>query len=88
MADFKNHRRFSLRCLSKDIIPVSIRLKSNIGTSRSLNILKKVERIRSINNTLEMLECQRGTMYKQTFQSVRPSSYGRNQGIYKQDQRS
>ena len=30
MVDFENHCRFSLRCLSKDIIPVSVRLKSNI----------------------------------------------------------
>ena len=54
-----------LRCLGKDIIPVSIRLKSNIRKPRGLNILKKAEmailneRIRPINNTLEMLECQR-----------------------------
>ena len=27
MADYKNHRRFSLRFLSKDIIPVSIKPK-------------------------------------------------------------
>ena len=30
MADFSNHRRFSLRCLSEGLIPVSVRLKSNI----------------------------------------------------------
>ena len=66
MADFKHHR-FSLRCFNKDIIPVSIRLKSSIRTPRSLNILKKAERallderIRTINDTLEMLEHQRNT---------------------------
>ena len=66
MASLNNHR-FSLRSLSKDTIAVSIRLKSNIGTPRTLNILKKAERallnerIRTINNTLEMLECQRST---------------------------
>ena len=27
MADFSNHRRFSLRCLSEGLIPVSVRLK-------------------------------------------------------------
>ena len=36
MADFQNHRRFLLRCLSADIIPVSIRLKSNIRTPKGL----------------------------------------------------
>ena len=28
MVDFKNHRRFSLRCLSEDVILVSIILKA------------------------------------------------------------
>ena len=64
MADFKNHRRFTLRCLDSNIIPVSLRLKSNIGTPRVMNIIKKTERlllnerIRTINSTIEMLECQ------------------------------
>ena len=30
MADFQNHRKFFPRCLSDDIIAVSIKLKSNI----------------------------------------------------------
>ena len=37
MADFHNHRRFSLRCLKTDVIPVSIRLKTNIRTVKSNN---------------------------------------------------
>ena len=44
MADFENHRRFSLRCLNKDIIPVSVRLKSNIKTPKGRHIVRKVER--------------------------------------------
>ena len=64
MADFKNHRRFTLRCLDSNIIPVSLRLKSNIRTPRAMNIIKKTERlslnerIRSINSTIKMLKCQ------------------------------
>ena len=64
MADFKNHRRFTLRCLDNNIIPVSLRLKSNIRTPRAINIIKKTERallnerIRTINNTIETLEHQ------------------------------
>ena len=60
MADFCNHRRFSLRCLKYDVIPVSVRLKTNIRTSRGLEIIRKAERqllnecIRSINNSLEL----------------------------------
>ena len=67
MADFKNHRRFSLRCLSEDIIPVNIRLKSNIRTPKGHYIIRRAEkallneRIRSINNTINMLNNQRDT---------------------------
>ena len=34
MADFQNHRRFTLRCLSKDLIPVSIKLKTTVKTTK------------------------------------------------------
>ena len=67
MADFSNHRRFSLRCLNQDLIPVSIRLRSTIKTPKGQQIIRKVERdllnerIRSINNTLNMLKEQRDT---------------------------
>ena len=67
MADFQNHRRFSLRCISEDVIPVSIKLKSNIKTQKGCQIIKKAEkallneRIRSINNTINMLSHQRDT---------------------------
>ena len=44
MANFKNHRRFSLRCLSNNIIPVSVQLKSNIKTPRGIYIVKKAEK--------------------------------------------
>ena len=59
MADFWNHLRFSLKCLKYDVIPVSIRLKTNIKTTKGLEIIRRAERkllnerIRSINNTLE-----------------------------------
>ena len=41
MADFSNHRRFSLRCLSEGLIPVNVRLKSNIKTPKGRQIIKK-----------------------------------------------
>ena len=44
MADFCNHRKFSLKCLSFDVIPVSIRLKTNVRTTKGLEIIKKTER--------------------------------------------
>ena len=67
MADFKNHRRFTLRCLSNSIIPVSVQLKSNIKTPKGYYIIKKAEkallneRVRSINNTISMFMWQRNT---------------------------
>ena len=71
MADFSNHRRFSLRCLSEGLIPVSVRLKSNIKTPKGRQIIKKAEiallneRVRSINNSLAMFTIQRDTCINQ-----------------------
>ena len=62
MADFKNHRWFSLRCLNKGIIPTSVKLKTNLKTPKAKYIIKKAEmsllneRIRSINNSIAMFE--------------------------------
>ena len=67
MANFQNHRRFSLRYLSKDIIPISVRLKSNIKTPKGSYIIRKAERdllnerIRSINNSITMFTYHRDT---------------------------
>ena len=60
MVEYSNHRRFSLRCLSKDLTPVSVRLKCNIKTSRDWQIIRRAQRqllsehIISINNTLDL----------------------------------
>ena len=67
MADFKNHRRLSLKCLSNDVIPVSIRLRSNIKTPKGQEIIRKTEkallneRIHSINNSIYMFSLQLDT---------------------------
>ena len=67
MVDFANHRRFTLRCLTEDLVPVSIHLKQNIKTPKGLQIIRKAERallnerVRSINNTLNMLKSLRDT---------------------------
>ena len=64
MADFKNHRRFSLRCLDQDVIPVSIRMKTNVKTTRGLYIVKRAERallnerLWSVKNMINMLKMQ------------------------------
>ena len=67
MVDFQNHICFSLRCLSKDVIPTSVRLKSNIKTPKGKYNIRKVERallnerIRSINNSIAMFKLLRDT---------------------------
>ena len=71
MADFQNHRHFSLRCLSKDVIPTSVRLKSNIKTPKGKYIIRKAERallnerIRSTNNSITMFKLLRDTCKNQ-----------------------
>ena len=60
LANFKNHRRFTLRCISQKITPVSLRLKRNIPTDRGRKIIEKAEkqlleeRVRQINNTIDI----------------------------------
>ena len=44
MADFRNHRRFTIKCLKNNIIPVSIGLKTNIKTSKGLDIIRRAEK--------------------------------------------
>ena len=62
ICNYKNHRRFSLRCLGNDIIPVSIRLKNNVRIQRSDSIIHRAERsllnerIREVNIILDWLK--------------------------------
>ena len=64
MADFQNHWRFTLRCLSQDLIPVSIKLKTTVKTTKGIYIVRKAERmlmnerVRLINNTITMFRWQ------------------------------
>ena len=58
-ADYKNHRRFTLRCLSQKITPNSLKLKSNIKTTRGKLIIYRAEKqlanecVTVINNTID-----------------------------------
>ena len=71
MADFLNHRCFSLRSLSEGLIPTSVRLKSNIKTPKGKYIIKKAElallneRIRTIKNSIAMFKIVIDTCMKQ-----------------------
>ena len=67
MADFLNHRRFTLRCLSEKVTPFSIRLKSHIKTPKDFLIIRRAERallnerVRTINNSINMSSMQKDT---------------------------
>ena len=55
-SNYKNHRRFRLRCISKNLIPVSVRLKST-SSSRSRRAREIIhmllqDRIKCINGIL------------------------------------
>ena len=44
-SDYRNHLRFTLRCLSKDLIPISVWLKTTVNTRRAKQIIHKAEDI-------------------------------------------
>ena len=76
MADFQNHRCFTLRCLGEKVVPVSIKLKSHVKTPKSLQIIRRAEisllneRIRSINSTINMLSIQKDTCIKKLKEKI------------------
>ena len=59
MANFRNHRRFTLRFMSQKITPNSLKLKSSIKTPGGRQVLQRAEKqladecIRAINNTID-----------------------------------
>ena len=69
MSNYRNHLRFSLRCLDRGVIPVSLRLKNLLRTQRGKDIIYKTEkrllneRIKNINMTLKHYE-QEAYMYQ------------------------
>ena len=67
MANYRNHCRFTIKCLKNNIIPVSVRLKTNIHTTKGLEIIKRAEKqllnecAGTINNTIDLCGLQRDT---------------------------
>ena len=65
ISDFKNHQRFSLKCLDKGLVPVCLRIKNLIRTQKGEEIIHKAEkqllnkRIKNTNNTLDHYEHER-----------------------------
>ena len=43
MANYKNHLRFTIKCLKNEVVPVSVRLKTNIKTQKGIQIIRKAE---------------------------------------------
>ena len=58
-SNYKNHRIFTFRCVHKDLIPVSIKLKSTLKTEKARKIIRKAEkdllqeRMKAINSILD-----------------------------------
>ena len=55
--DYRNHRIFTLKCISNELVPVSLRLKTTIKTESARKIIRKAEkdlqsRVISINSIL------------------------------------
>ena len=77
MSDFRNHQRFTIKCLKNDIVPVHVRLKTNIRTTKGLEIIRKAEKqllnecIRTINNQLEMFMIKKDTCINKFNNTVR-----------------
>ena len=71
MADYQNHRRFTIKCLKREIIPVGIKLRTSLHTRKASQIVRKAEkqllneRIRSINNTIEINMFRRDAYFQQ-----------------------
>ena len=56
--NYRNHRILTLKCISKELVPVSIRLKTTIKTEKSRKIIRKAEkrsfqaRVKSMNSII------------------------------------
>ena len=63
-SNYKNHRIFTLRCLHKELISVSIKLKSTLKTEKARKVIRKAEkdllqaRIKAINSILDNIAKQ------------------------------
>ena len=58
-SDYKNHRIFTLKCIHKELVPVSIKLKPTLRTDRAKKIIRTAERylqqarVKVINSILD-----------------------------------
>ena len=86
MANYRNHCRFTIKCLKSEVIPVSIRLKTNLKTSKGFQIIRRAEKqllnecIHSINNTLELLMLKRDTCIEELKENIQDNSKVKDKG--------
>ena len=58
-SDYKNHRIVTLRCIHKELVPASIKLKATLRTDRAKKIIRTAERhllqarVKAINSILD-----------------------------------
>ena len=58
-SDYNNHSISTLRCIHKELVPVSIKLKTTLRTEKARKIIKTAEkhllqaRVKAINNVLD-----------------------------------
>ena len=75
VSNFKNHQRFSLRCLSQGVTPVSLKLKNLTRTRKGDGITKRAEKqllneqIRNINCKIEKYQHDKH-MYEKQLQEI------------------
>ena len=56
--NYRNHRIYTLKCISNELVPVSLRLKTTLKTEKARKIIRKAERdllqarVKSINSIL------------------------------------
>ena len=86
-SDYKNHRMFTLKCIHKDLIPVSIKLKSIIKTAKARQIIRKAEkdllqtRVKAINSILENVAKQTEECRTQLASIISAQRLGECQGF-------
>ena len=63
-SDYKNHRIFTLRCIHKELVPVSVNLKTTIKIDKAKKIIKNAARnllqarVKAINSILDNISKQ------------------------------
>ena len=89
MADNRNHRRFMFKCIKASITPVSCKLKNLLKSRKSYAIIHKAEkqllyeRIRNINQKLNMLETNRRDYYSHHKNMINQHDHEKEQDISK-----